>query len=153
MFGNTLVRIAAVAGLIWLGAASQTGAQQSTQAAAATPATASSGRPSTIQLKQNALKQQQAALAREATEVSRCLSISSQTQVLRDPEGNINQVPEIDLVNCARRLAALRRQQARLARSAQQLAQDAQAQANFVQRELEEARRQARLRAFSNTNP
>jgi hypothetical protein len=148
---NALLRTAAMAGVIWLTAGVPASAQQTTASASATAVSASSGRPNTLQLKQNALKQQQAALAQELVEVGRCLRISSQSQVLRDPEGNLNQVPEIDLVNCARRLAQLQRQQTNLARAARQLAQDAQAQANAAQRALEAARTKARLQAISGT--
>jgi hypothetical protein len=149
---NALFRIAAFAGVIWLATGVSAHAQQAGGQASATAVTASTGRPNTLQLKQNALRQQQAALSRELVEVNRCLRISSQSQVLRDPEGNLNQVPEIDLVNCARRLASLQRQQNNLARAAKQLAQDAQAQANAAQRALEATRTKARLQAISGTS-
>jgi hypothetical protein len=140
--------------LTWLIAATWATAQQvpTAASASATQVTTSSGRPSSIGIKQNILKQKQAALARELTEVARCIRTSGQSQVLRDPEGNVNIVPDIDVTNCARRLAQLLRQQSSLGRAANQLAQDAQAQANSAQRALEQARTKARLQAISGSS-
>jgi len=138
---------------MWLIAVTWATAQQlpTAASASATQLTTSTGRPSSIRIKQDILKQKQAALARELAEVVRCIRISSQSQVLRAPEGNVNIVPDIDVTNCARRLASLQRQQSSLVRAASQLAQDAQAQANTAQRALEQARIKARLQAISGS--
>jgi len=113
--------------------------------AAATAARASSGRPNTVQIKQNILSQQIALIQRQLIEVRRCLYTSRLPQVLRDPQGFLNRVPETDLVNCGRRLQQLTRQLAGLSRQSSQLVQDAQMQAISIQRLLEEQKRRARV--------
>ena len=121
---------------------------QTTAGASAREVTASSGRPSSIQVRQQFFNQEQAYLQRALREVQRCLTTSSLNVVLYDPRGNINRVPQTDLVNCGRRLAQLTRQVNSLARRAQSLGQDAQAVALALERAAEEQRRQQTLRAL-----
>ncbi|HMK34506.1 MAG TPA: hypothetical protein VK463_05535 [Desulfomonilaceae bacterium] len=92
-----------------------------------------SGRPSTLAIRANILAQKQAALQQQVLDAERCIAESSQPIVLRDPQGNINVVPQTDVVNCTRRLASLQRQLASLARQSDQLAKDADAFALFIQ--------------------
>ena len=86
-------------------------------AAAKAVSTPSGGRPSTIQVRQNIIAQKAAALQRELKELQRCITNASQLQTLRDPEGNINIVPQNDLINCTRRLQDLQRRQDSLNRA------------------------------------
>lgn len=139
----------AVLGLVGVLTASAAMGQQVAPAASATEVTQSSGRPSTIQIKQNFLEQQLAFLQRQIDDAQRCIANSSNPTILRDPEGNLNRVPKTDLVNCTRQLAQLQDQLARLQRQSQQLAQDAQVQAAAVQRKLQQARTRAILQAVS----
>lgn len=122
------------------------------QTAATTSArevTQSSGRPSSIQIRQQAFEQQQATLQGQLREIQRCLKTSRLNVVLYDQRGNINRVPQTDIVNCGRRLEQITRQIQNLARRAQQLGQDAQAQALALERAAEEQRRLQNLRALS----
>jgi hypothetical protein len=125
----------------------QTG--QSAKSAAATSVTASSGRPSTFQIRQHILAQQRAVILRELNQVQRCITDSTRLQSLRDPQGNVNQVPKIDLVNCARRLRQLQDQVAALTRQSTALGQDASAQAARLQQALQ--RQQQRLRLLGRS--
>lgn len=118
--------------------------------ASATPATPSSGRPSTIQIKQNMLMQQVAILQRQLIEVRRCISTASLPQVLRDPSGFVNRVPQTDIVNCSRQLQTITRKLARLNRESSQLVQDAQMQAITLQRLVAAQKAKARQQALSD---
>lgn len=118
--------------------------------AAATPARASSGKPSTIQIRQNILSQQIALVQRQIIEVRRCIYTARLPQVLRDPSGFVNKVPEVDLVNCSRQLQQLTRRLVGLSRESSQLVQDAQMQAISIQRLLDERRRRARVSGESD---
>lgn len=116
-----------------------------TSTAAATPVSASSGRPSTLEIRQNILARERAAILRGITEVRRCLNDATRAQTLRDPQGNINQVPKIDIVNCGRRLSVLQERLRSLSRRSAALTQDAQAQALALRRKLQAAETKARL--------
>ena len=85
------------------------------------------GRPTPILIQQNILAQKTAALAAQLKEIQRCILNASQLQTLRDPEGNINIVPQNDLTSCTRRLQDIQRQQDSLNREVAALAMDAQA--------------------------
>lgn len=134
--------IAALLGLVWTLSAS---AQTST-IATATPASASSGTPSTFTIRQQILAQQQAALASQIRVATQCIADASKPATLRDPQGNINLVPQLDVINCARQLRTLRRQQASLARQVQKLASDADAASLRLQRQQETAKRALRTK-------
>jgi hypothetical protein len=108
-------------------------AQQGQRGATATPEVPTSGTPSTIQIKRNFLNQQIRAVNSQIQVAQRCIVNASRSQVLRDPQGNINLVPSQDIVNCSRTLAALQRQLASLSKQAAKLAQDAQVQAAALQ--------------------
>ncbi len=118
--------------------------------ASATPATPLSGRPSSIQIKQNLLSQKIAILQRDLIEVRRCIYTSSLPQVLRDPAGFANSVPKTDIVNCSRQLQTIIRKLARLNRESSQLVQDAQMQAITIQRLLAAQKAKARQQALSD---
>jgi len=121
-------------------AASAALGQQTSRSASATAVNQSSGRASTIQIKQNFLQQRVRLLQRQIDDALRCISTASNPTILRDPEGNINKTPQTDLVNCSRQLALLRSQLEGLQRQSQQLAQDAQVQALAVQRKLQQTK-------------
>jgi len=99
----------------------------------------------TIEIRQNILQQQKAAIEQQLKEAQRCIQNATNSQVARDPEGNINRVPKIDATNCARTAAALTRTLASLGRQAAQLERDAKVMADASKRGLIE-RQKARLR-------
>lgn len=119
------------------------GAQEGQGGATATAVSPSSGRPSTIQIRQNILNQKRRALNSQVEVAQRCITNASQPTVLRDPQGNVNIVPSTDIVNCTRTLEALLRQLASLARESERLAQDAQAQAAALQRKQKQTQQRA----------
>ncbi len=123
--------------------------QAASSAAAKAVSTPSSGRPSTFQIRQNIIAQKAAAIQRELKELQRCITNASQLQTLRDPEGNINIVPQNDAVNCARRLQDLQRRQDSLNREIAALSQDAQPVAAAAQRIAQQAALQRVLQALS----
>jgi len=118
-------------------------------AAAKAVSTPSGGRPSAIQVRQNILAQKAAALQRELKELQRCISNATQLQTLRDPEGNINIVPQNDLVNCTRRLQDLQRRQDSLNREIAAIAQAVQPVAATAERAARKADLQRKLQALS----
>ena len=123
--------------------------QAAPSAAAKAVSTPSGGRPSTIQVRQNIIAQNAAALQRELKELQRCITNASQLQTLRDPEGNINIVPQNDLVNCTRRLQDLQRRQDSLNRQIAALSLDAQPVAAAAQRIARQAALQRVLQALA----
>jgi hypothetical protein len=124
--------------------------QTSGSTAKATPVTASSSRPNGIQIKQNILAQKKAAIDSELKEVQRCLANASQPVALRDPEGNLNRVPQTDLLNCGRRLAELQRQLESLARQAAMLSQDSEALRMAALRKYQAEKVKQRLSGMSD---
>jgi hypothetical protein len=115
----------------------------------ATETVASSGRPSTIRIKQNILLQKQEALQRQVDDALRCIATASNLQTLRDPQGNINLVPQTDLVNCRRQLLTYQRELQSLLRQSSRLGSDATAASLQLQRQLQVVERAARLRWLS----
>ncbi len=136
---NVNVGMGLIVALIMLSLASISGAQTTT--AVATPVTPSTGTPSSFQIRQNFFTIQLAGINRQLQQVQRCLANAVNPQILRDPEGNINRVPQVDAITCGYQLRLLQRQLASLARQQEKLAQDAGAQAQF----LEFTQRQAQL--------
>jgi hypothetical protein len=123
------------------------GSAQTTQGvAAASEAQVSSGRPSTLQIRRNVLLQQQAVLEDQIRAATRCIQDATKPQTLRDPQGNINQVPQTDITNCSRQLRTFQRQLASLARQFERLASDANAAAAQFQTRQEFAQRSLRTR-------
>lgn len=115
----------------------------------ATPAVSSSGRPSTIRIKQNILEKKQEALQRQVDEALRCIANASKLQTLRDPQGNINSVPQTDIVNCTRLLRTYQRELQSLLRQSARLGDDATASSLQLQRQLQVVERAARLQWLS----
>jgi hypothetical protein len=134
--------LAVCLGLLVLGAS--WASAQTSRAASATPASVSSGRPNQFEIQRNILSLQKAQLEMQLDEAARCVANATKTTTFRDPEGNINIVPKIDTVNCARKLAQLRSQIQRLSRDANEIAQDAQFQATILQRLLQDVERKRR---------
>ena len=142
------IKLICVLGIVSLSGVQFADAQQ-TQATSAKPASRSTGKPSSIQIQQNILVQQNALLQGQLREVQRCIQDASLPQTLRDPEGNMNRTPQTDLVNCARKLEQLKRQSASLSRQASQLAQDAQFQGLELQGLLETKKTRTRIKGKS----
>ena len=99
---------------------------QSASSASATPVSPNSSVPSPVTIKQNMLLQQQASLNQAITVAKACIKNASLPQVLRDPQGNVNTVPNTDLVNCTRTLSALLNRLAATQKALSNLSQDAQ---------------------------
>jgi len=135
--------------IIVMAATPEVGLGQATNRAAATPVNTSTGTPSAFTIKQQILEQQQAEIQRGLTELTRCISTASLDVVLRDPSGQINRVPQTDLVNCRRALSVLERRLQRLSRAAAQLSRDAQAQAIALETQARLALLQQNLRALA----
>ncbi|MBI5252469.1 MAG: hypothetical protein HY912_23490 [Desulfomonile tiedjei] len=141
LFTKSPLIIAAVLCLTWaLSASGQS------SVATATEASASSGRPSTFQVRRNVLLQQQAILENQIRVATLCIQNASKPQMLRDPQGNINQVPKLDIIDCTRQLRTYQRKLASLARQVERLAADANATAGRLQREQGIAQRALRTR-------
>ena len=145
--------LVAVVSLAFVSAAYPQGLSSAgSSAAAKAVSTPSGGRPSTIQVRQNILAQKAAALQRELKELQRCIRNASQLQTLRDPEGNINIVPQNDLVNCTRRLQDLQRQQDSLSREIAALGQATQPLVARAERAARQADLQRKLQALVGRN-
>ena len=131
----TILKISWIVCLLCLSLVLPTDAQQqqTPRGVTATPVVPSTGRPSSIQIRQNILNQKRRALNSQIQVAQRCIANASRPEVLRDPQGNVNIVPSTDIVNCTRTLEALDRQLAGLAREATSLAQDAQVEAAAFQ--------------------
>jgi len=143
------VLIATVSLLFVSGVYAQGLTNAASSAAAKAASTPSGGRPSTIQVRQNIIAQKAAALRSELKELQRCITNASQLQTLRDPEGNINIVPQNDLVNCTRRLQDLQRRQDSLNSQIAALSLDAQPVAAAAQRIARQAALQRVLQALA----
>jgi hypothetical protein len=124
-------------------------AQSST--AAATPVSPSTGRASSIAIRQNILAMKQASILRQIKEAQLCIQNAANPTILRDPQGNINRVPSTDLTNCSRRLAQLQTQLQGLAREAKQLSVDAQFQAAQLQGKLQRQKSVLTLQQLQGT--
>lgn len=114
--------------------------------ATASAASVSSGRPSTLAIRQNILLQQKDALEAQIRIATLCVADASKPSTLRDPQENINQVPKQDIINCSRQLRTLQRQLASLARQIQKLASDADAASLRLQRQQSTAQRLLRTK-------
>jgi len=142
-------RCLAVLGLtaaLWVPAAI---AQEVSPSASATGVTLSSGRPSTIQIKQNFLRKRVALIERQIDDARRCIANASNPTLARDPEGNLNRVPKTDLVNCTRELSRLLNDLASLQREVTQLSVEAQAASAAIQRRLQQERTKRILEVVS----
>jgi len=123
--------------------------------ASATTVGASSGRPSALEIEQNIIGLQIAELQRQVNDAQRCIATASLPQVLTDPQGNVNRVPQTDIVNCTRQLGQLERQLGRLQRKAAQLAKDATFQSVQLQGLLraQQIRQRTQRPGLPSTNP
>lgn len=89
-----------------------------------------------LEIRRNILDQQKAQLKSQEREADRCVRNARNKQSARDFEGNLNQVPRIDLTNCARRLRAVTRSLVSLGRQAAPLERDAKLLAEVSKRYL-----------------
>jgi hypothetical protein len=126
--------------------------------ASARPVSPSTGRPTSLAIRENILEMKRADIERQIEEAARCIQDASNPTILRDPEGNINRVPQTDLVNCSRRLAQLQRQLQAVAREANQLAVNAEFEGAQIQRRLQRERsrltiEQLRTRGSTGASP
>ncbi|MCX5873106.1 MAG: hypothetical protein NTY51_07720 [Deltaproteobacteria bacterium] len=109
--------------------------------------------PSSIAIQQNILAQQRASIQQAITVAKTCIKNASVPQTLRDPQGNVNIVPQTDLVNCTRTLNALLRQLASNQQATINLSQDAQLEAIKLTRKkttVDLQKRVQRLRGGTN---
>ncbi len=113
--------IVVLAAFWWAGSVPSAWSESS---AAATPATASSGRPSTLSIKKDLLTAKRTELQRQLRDVQRCIDGASSS--LRDSSGRVNRISSTDLVTCARTLGQIQRQLASLGRQAEALSRDAE---------------------------
>jgi hypothetical protein len=148
---KTLCRLTCFILILMLALASTVRAQAASSASAKI-ASPSVGTPSTFTIKQHFLAQQQARIQGQIREAQRCVANASNTQVVRDPEGNINRVPQVDLIDCSRRLQQLTRQLAILVRSANALTRDSEVAAARSETILRNAERDKRTQPSSG-NP
>ncbi len=114
-------------------------AQASAKIASATPVNKSSGKSSTISIRQNQLSIFKANIERQLKKAQRCVQVSRLPVLLRDPQGNVNQVPKIDIVFCSRQVQVLSRELAAVNKQLAELAQDSQLVINYVNRKAAEA--------------
>jgi hypothetical protein len=144
---QTLLRTTCLLVILSLAFGATSFAQQK-QSATATPVSPSGGGASPATINQNTLAFKRSELARQLRSIQLCISDASNPIVLRDPQGNINRVPQADLINCARRLGQLQRRLASLQRQSNRLAQEAQFQAVLLQDALQIAQRKFRMGQF-----
>jgi hypothetical protein len=163
MFKNVLIRsIACVFALCWVCVLVCDEAQAqvltssplpSAPSASATPVVRVPGGGSPTAIKQNMLLLQQASLTQAITVAKACIKNASLPQVLRDPQGNVNNVPSTDLVNCSRTLSALLNQLAANQKALTNLSQDAQMEASRIIAQTNQLKLQQRLQILNNGLP
>jgi hypothetical protein len=163
MFKNVLIRsIACVFALCWVCVLVCDEAQAqvltssplpSAPSASATPVVRVPGGGSPTAIKQNMLLLQQASLTQAITVAKACIKNASLPQVLRDPQGNVNNVPSTDLVNCTRKLSELLNQLAANQKALNNLSQDAQMEASRIVAQTNQLKLQQRLQILNNGLP
>lgn len=107
-------------------------AQASAKIASATPVNKSSGKSSTVSIRQNQLNIFKANIERQLRKAQRCVQVSRLPVLLRDPQGNVNQVPKIDIVFCSRQVQVLSRELAAINRQLADLPKDSQSAAAYL---------------------
>ena len=120
-------------------------AQASAKVASATPVTKSSGKGTSTSIRQNQLNIYKANLERQLRVAQRCVEISRLPVLLRDPQGNVNQVPKTDIVFCSRQIKVLSREIAAVSKQMADLSKDAVPAANYLARRAAEAALARRL--------
>lgn len=120
-------------------------AQASAKVASATPVNKTTGRSSSVSIRQNELNLYKANLERQLRVAQRCVETSRLPVLLRDPQGNVNQVPKIDIVFCSRKVRVLSRELAAVNRQLADLSKDGQLAANYISRKAAEAAYARRL--------
>ena len=75
----------------------------------------------------------------------RCVEVSRLPVLLRDPQGNVNQVPKTDIVFCSRQIKVLSREIAAVSKQLADLSKDAVPAANYLARRAAEAALARRL--------
>ena len=102
---------------------------------------------------ENMLLQQQASINQAITVAKACIKNASLPQVLRDPQGNVNTVPNTDLVNCTRKLTALLNDLAANQKALNNLSQDAEMEASRIVAQTNQLKLQQRLQILNNGLP
>lgn len=120
-------------------------AQASAKVASATPVTKSTARGTSILIRQNQLNIYKANLERQLKVAQRCVEVSRLPVLLRDPQGNVNQVPKTDIVFCSRQIKVLTREIAAVSKQLADLSKDAVPAANYLARRAAEAALARRL--------
>ncbi len=119
--------------------------QASAKVASATPVNKTTGRSSSLSIRQNELNLYKANLERQLRVAQRCVETSRLPVLLRDPQGNVNQVPKIDIVFCSRKVRVLSRELAAVNKQLADLSKDGQLAANYISRKAAEAAYARRL--------
>ncbi len=99
--------------------------------ATATPQRKSTAGPSTFTIRQHSLQMKGSTLDRDVKVVRDCIARASRN--LFDSSGNLNRTAQVDLEQCSRRLAQLRRKIASLGRESARLAFEVNAQQILLQ--------------------
>ena len=107
-------------------------AQASAKVASATPVNKTTGRSSSVSIRQNELNLYKANLERQLRVAQRCVETSRLPVLLRDPQGNVNQVPKIDIVFCSRKVRVLSRELAAVNKQLADLSKDGQVAAGYI---------------------
>lgn len=114
-------------------------AQASAKIASATPVSKTTGRSSSVSIRQNQLNIFKANIERQLRKAQRCVQVSRLPVLLRDPQGNVNQVPKIDIVFCSRQVQVLSRELAAINKQLAELSKDTQLAINYINRKATEA--------------
>ncbi|MGD9819294.1 MAG: hypothetical protein AB7V04_11420 [Desulfomonilaceae bacterium] len=120
-------------------------AQASAKVASATPVNKTTGRSSSVSIRENELNLYKANLERQLRVAQRCVETARLPVLLRDPQGNVNQVPKIDIVFCSGKVRVLSRELAAVNRQLADLSKDGQLAANYISRKAAEAAYARRL--------
>lgn len=107
-------------------------AQASAKIAGATPVNKTTGKSSTILIQQNQLNLLKANIERQLRVAQRCVKVSSLPVLLRDPQGNVNQVPKNDITFCNRKAKSLTRELAAIERQILNLTKDGQVTGIYI---------------------
>ncbi len=141
---KTILIFVAVSGCV-LWSSTELFAQASAKIASATPVNKSSGKGASASIRQNELNIAKANVERRLRVAQRCVQVSRLPVLLRDPQGNVNQVPKNDIVFCSKQIQSLSRELAAINRQLADLSKDSQSAANYLARKAAEAAYAKRL--------
>ena len=125
-----LIFVAVTSCVLW--SSTELFAQASAKIASATPVNKTTGKSSSISIQQNQLNLLKVNIERQLRVAQRCVKVSSLPVLLRDPQGNVNQVPKNDITFCNRKAKSLTRELAAINRQIADLNQDAQVAGIYI---------------------